>query len=203
MGGQHLSVVHNLALVRGDLQRSQNIIHSRNAGGCASWGAVEAPLEDVQARPTCYVGSLINRGDHQDQLSCFDAKVSNMEINSADQHLLSHLYALALIAGECPFNHAIVLPQHPALVYHLDVNSSDGREGVGSQGVLLRHLRSPPGVVDGENNISFRYIKVPGDDWGGLSDLNHHLQEDVRRLETQNWEQQAINKQVALTASPQ
>lgn len=58
MGVQHLGVVHNLAFVRGDLQRSQNIIHSGNAGGCASWGAVEAPLEDVEARPTCYVGTL-------------------------------------------------------------------------------------------------------------------------------------------------
>lgn len=125
-----------------------------------------------------------------------------MEINSADHHAASHLHALAVVAGERPFHHAVVLPQHPALVYHLDVNSSDGREGVGSQGVLLGHLRGPPGVVDGENNVSFSDIKVPGDDGGGLGDLNHHLQEDVRRLETQTWEQQAIN-QIALTANAQ
>lgn len=77
---------------------------------------------------------------------------------------MPYLYALALFAGECPFHHAIVLSQHPALVYRLDVNSTDGGEGVGSQGVLLGHLRSSLGVVDGENNISFRYVKVPGDD---------------------------------------
>lgn len=116
----------------------------------------------------------------------------------------SDLYALPLAAGECAFHHAVVLPQHPALVYHLDVNSSQGREGVGSQGVLLGHLWSPPGVVDGENNISFRYVKVPSDDRGGLGDLNHHLQEDVWRLETQSWEQRPINQVlIKLTASLQ
>lgn len=61
MGGQHLGVVHDLALVRGDLQRGQNIIHPGNAGGRACRGAVEAPLEDVEARPACYVGALIQR----------------------------------------------------------------------------------------------------------------------------------------------
>lgn len=58
MGRQHLGVVHDLTLVGRDLQRGQHIIHTRQAGGGAGWGAVEAPLEDVEARPACYMGAL-------------------------------------------------------------------------------------------------------------------------------------------------
>lgn len=58
MGGQHLSVVHDFTLVGRDLQRGQHIIHTRQAGGGAGWGAVETPLEDVEARPACYMGAL-------------------------------------------------------------------------------------------------------------------------------------------------
>lgn len=188
MGGQHLGVVHDLALVRGDLQRGQNIIHPGNVGGGASRGAVEAPLEDVEARPACYVGALIKRTTAPAS-AALKQRTASVEMNCS----ASDLYALPLAAGECPFHHAVVLPQHPALVYHLHVHSSQGREGVSSQGVLLGHLWSSPGVVDGENNISFRYVKVPSDDGGGLGDLNYHLQEDVWRLETQNWEHRAIN----------
>ncbi len=61
MGGQHLGVVHDLTLVGGDLQRGQHIIHARQAGGGAGWGAVEAPLEDVEAGPARYVGALFEQ----------------------------------------------------------------------------------------------------------------------------------------------
>lgn len=188
MGGQHLGVVHDLALVRGDLQRGQNIIHPRNVGGGASGGAVEAPLEDVEAGPAGHVGALMKR-----TTAPASAALKQRRASAETNCSASDLYALPLAAGERTFHHAVVLPQHPALVYHLDVHSSQGREGVGSQGVLLGHLWSSPGVVDGENNISFRYVKVPSDDGGGLGDLDYHLQEDIWRLETQNWEQRAIH----------
>lgn len=61
MGGQHLCVVHDLTLVGGDLQRGQHIIHTRQAGGGAGWGAVETPLEDVEAGPACYMGALFEQ----------------------------------------------------------------------------------------------------------------------------------------------
>lgn len=61
MGSQHLRVVHNLALVGGDLQRSQHIVHAGQAGGGAGRRVVEAPLEDVEARPARYVGALLER----------------------------------------------------------------------------------------------------------------------------------------------
>lgn len=59
MGGQHLGVVHDLTLVGGDLERGQYIIHAGQARGGAGRRAVETPLEDVEARPACYVGALI------------------------------------------------------------------------------------------------------------------------------------------------
>lgn len=89
MGGQHLCVVHDFTLVGRDLQRGQHIIYARQAGGGAGWGAVEAPLENVEARPTCYVGAL---------------------------------YTLPLPAGEGLLHQAVVLAQHPALVYQLGVD---------------------------------------------------------------------------------
>lgn len=61
MGGQHLGVVHDLTLVGGDLERSQHVIHARQAGGGAGRGAVKAPLEDVEAVPACHVGALFER----------------------------------------------------------------------------------------------------------------------------------------------
>lgn len=63
MRGQHLGVVHNLTLVCGDLQRGQDIIHTRQAGGGAGRGAVETPLQDVEAGPACYVGALFEQGE--------------------------------------------------------------------------------------------------------------------------------------------
>lgn len=46
------------------------------------------------------------------------------------------------------------------------------------QSVSLSWLRRPLGVEDVENHISFRHVEVPGDDRGGLGDLDQHLQED-------------------------
>lgn len=63
MGGQHLGVVHDLTLVGGDLQRGQHVVHSRQAGGGAGRGAVEAPLQDVAAGPARHVGALLIRGE--------------------------------------------------------------------------------------------------------------------------------------------
>lgn len=61
MGTQHLSVIHDLALVGGDLQGGQNIIHPRQAGGGGGCRAMETPLEDVEARPAGYVGALFQQ----------------------------------------------------------------------------------------------------------------------------------------------
>lgn len=69
MGGQHLGVVHDLTLVGGDLQRCQHIINTRKAGGGAGWGAVETPLENVEARPACYVGALFEERKPEGSIS--------------------------------------------------------------------------------------------------------------------------------------
>lgn len=61
MRGQHLGVIHDLALVGGDLQRGQHIIHTGQARGGAGSGAVETPLEDVETWPACYVGALYKK----------------------------------------------------------------------------------------------------------------------------------------------
>lgn len=61
VGGQHLAVVHDLTLVGGDLQRGQHVVHPRQAGGGAGRGAVEAPLQDVEAGPAGDVGALCER----------------------------------------------------------------------------------------------------------------------------------------------
>lgn len=50
---------------------------------------------------------------------------------------------------------------------------------MGSQGVSLRRLWRPLGMEDVENHVSFRHVKVPGDDGTGLGDLNQYLQEDA------------------------
>lgn len=61
MGSQHLRVVHDLALVGGDLQRGQHVVHAGQAGGGARRRVVKAPLQDVEARPARHVGALEER----------------------------------------------------------------------------------------------------------------------------------------------
>jgi len=97
------------------------------------------------------------------------------------EHNLSDLDTLPLPADEGFLHHAVVLAQHPVPVYRLGVNGPRGRDAVGSESVFLRGLRGPLGVVDVEDHVSFRHVKVPGDDGGGLVDLDQHLQEEVRR----------------------
>lgn len=58
LGAQHLSVVHDLALVRGHLQGGQHVVHSGQVGGRAGWHVVEPPLENVETRPPGDVGAL-------------------------------------------------------------------------------------------------------------------------------------------------
>lgn len=71
MGAQHFRVVHDLTLVGGDLQRGQHIVHTRQAGGRAGGGAVEAPLEDVEAGPASYMRALWGPGESSRvRLSC-------------------------------------------------------------------------------------------------------------------------------------
>lgn len=111
---------------------------------------------------------------------------------------LSDLYTLSLPAGEGFLHYAVVLAQHPAPFYQLGVNSPWGGEAMGTESVFLRGLRGPLGMVDVEDDISFRHVEVPGDDGGGLGDLDQHLQEDVRRLETHNGRQQVINHIILL-----
>lgn len=191
MGGQHLGVVHDLALVGGDLQRGQHIIHTRQAGGRACRGAVEAPLEDVEAGPARYVGALFER---RMNLNASMQRTENKDKQKfCRPSSLSHLHTLSLPAGECFLHHAVVLSQHPVPVYQLGVNGPEGCDGVGSEGVFLGRLWGSLGVVDVENHISFGHVKVPGDDGGGFSDLDQHLPEDVKRLETQNSRQQVVN----------
>lgn len=57
LGPNHLGVVHHFALVGGDLQGGQHVVHSRQ-GGRARRHAVELPLQDVEARPPRHVGAL-------------------------------------------------------------------------------------------------------------------------------------------------
>ena len=105
---------------------------------------------------------------------------------------LSDLYALSLLADEGFLHHAVVLAQHPVPVNHLGVNGPWGGDAMGPESVFLRGLWDPFGMVYVEMYISFTHVKVPGDDGGGLGDLDQHLQEDVRRLEAQIGSQQAI-----------
>lgn len=58
LGGDHLGVVHDLALVRGDLQGGQHVVHAGQAGGGTRGHAVELPLQDVEARPPRHMGAL-------------------------------------------------------------------------------------------------------------------------------------------------
>ena len=101
------------------------------------------------------------------------------------RHFGSHLYTLSLPAEEGFLHHAVVLAQHPALIYQLGIKSSEGGDAMSCQSVFLLRLRCPFGVVNVEDHISLRHIKVPGDDGGRFRDLNQHLDEDARRSETQ------------------
>lgn len=144
---------------------------------------MEAPLEDVEAGPARHVGALF---EQRDQFSCSDEtrrRTRKMKKSSV-HHLVPDLYTLSLLAGECSLHHAVVLSQHPAPVYQLGIHGPEGREGMGSQGVFLLWLWCPLGMVDVEDHISFGHVKVPGDDGGGLSDVDQHLQEDVRKHRT-------------------
>lgn len=58
LGCKHLVVVNKLALVTGNLQRGENIIHPREAGARAGQGTVHFPLENVEAGPASHVGPL-------------------------------------------------------------------------------------------------------------------------------------------------
>lgn len=101
-----------------------------------------------------------------------------------------HLHALSLLAGERSLHHAVVLPQHPVLVYQLGVGGPEGRQGVAAQRVALGWLRRPLGVVDVEDHVALGHVKVPGDDGAGLRDLDQHLQEDAARWDES---QQGVN----------
>lgn len=61
---QHLGVIHDFTLVRGDLQRGEHVVHSRQVGGRAGRHAVELPLEDVETGPPCDMGALGRGGSH-------------------------------------------------------------------------------------------------------------------------------------------
>lgn len=58
LGAQHLGVVHDFTLVRGDLQGGQNVVNSGQVGGRAGWHVVELPLEDVETWPSRYMRAL-------------------------------------------------------------------------------------------------------------------------------------------------
>lgn len=91
------------------------------------------------------------------------------------------LYTLSLFAGERGLHHAVVLSQGPGLVDELDIVASGRRDAVGSQRVLPRRLRGSFGVVNIKNHVSFAHVKVPGDDRGGIYDLNQDLKAETRR----------------------
>lgn len=59
---QHLGVEHDFALVRGDLQGGQHVVHSGQVGGRAGRHVVELPLQDVETRPTRDMGALKRGG---------------------------------------------------------------------------------------------------------------------------------------------
>lgn len=86
-----------------------------------------------------------------------------------------HLHTLTLLAGEWGFHHAVILTQSPGLVNELDVVDSRWGDAVGSKGVFTWRLGGPLWVVDVEDDVAFAHIKVPGDDWGGVDDLNQNL----------------------------
>lgn len=93
----------------------------------------------------------------------------------------THLHALPLLTGEGGLHHAVVLPQGPGLVDELDVVDPRGGDAVRPQGVLAGKLGATFGVVDVEDHVAFAYVEVPGDDGGGVNDLDQHLEEEVGR----------------------
>lgn len=58
LGADDLGVVHDLALVRGHLQRGQHVVHAGQAGGGTGRRAVKAPLQDVEAGPAGHMRAL-------------------------------------------------------------------------------------------------------------------------------------------------
>lgn len=78
--------------------------------------------------------------------------------------LVSHLHALAFLAGERGLDHAVILPQRPGLVNQLDIVASWRCDTMRSQGIFTWRLGGPLGVVDVENHVTFAHVKVPGDD---------------------------------------
>lgn len=172
MGSQHLCVVHDLALVGGDLQRGQHVVHAGQAGGGARRRVVKAPLEDVEAWPARYVGALLEW--RMDGLSHSETgrPRGKAEVPFPDLH------ALPFLAGQCSLHHAVVLPQHPVLVDQLGTGGPERRQCVAAQSVPLGRLRRPLGVVDVEDHVALGHVKVPGDDGAGLRNLDQHLQED-------------------------
>lgn len=162
---------------------------------------MEAPLEDVKAGPARYVGALF---EWRVNLNASMQRTENKDKQKfCWPSSLLHLHTLSLLAGECFLHHAVIFSQHPVPVYQLGVNGAEGRDGVSSKGVFLGRLWSSLGVVDVENHISLGHVKVPGDDGGGLSDLDQHLPEDVKRLETQNNRQKVVNHVSKISASLQ
>lgn len=89
--------------------------------------------------------------------------------------LLPDLHALALLAGERRLHHAVILSQCPGLVDELDVVDPWRGDAMRPQRILPWKLWSAFGMVDVENHVAFAYVKVPGDDGGGIDDLDQHL----------------------------
>lgn len=52
---------------------------------------------------------------------------------------------------------------------------------MGPQGVFARRLGRPLGVVDVEDDVALAHVKVPGDDRGGVDDLDQNLERRGRR----------------------
>lgn len=46
---------------------------------------------------------------------------------------------------------------------------------MGPQRVLFRGLRRPLGVEDVEDDVTLAHVEVPGDDGGGVDDLDQQL----------------------------
>lgn len=93
---------------------------------------------------------------------------------------LAYLNALSFLAGEGFLHHAVVLAQHPVPIYQLDIVGPWGRNAMGPQSVFLLRQGGPLGVVEVEDYVSFTHVKVPGNDGGGLCDLDQQLGKDVR-----------------------
>lgn len=96
-----------------------------------------------------------------------------------------YLHALSFFTGEWRFHHAVVLPQLPWLVYELHIVAPRRRDAMRRQRLFPGRLRSPFGVVDVKDHVSFTHIEVPGDHRRGVDDLDQQLDEpaeDTKRL---------------------